>query len=162
MQRQLWIVAAIVLGVVFGSSLAQAAEPVDFTDCRNMTINVLAKTDDILIRNSDFSGITMSNLENKMFDNWTHHCMGTGANIGKKRIRHGFCKHMDSDGDFTLVEYPADPNDRFTWKYIGGTGKFKGITGGGAWKLTRSGKPIEPDTFQFCIRVTGTYELPKK
>ncbi len=88
--------------------------------------------------------------------------MGTGANIGKERIRHGFCKHMDQDGDFTLIEYPADPNNRFTWKYIGGTGKFKGITGGGEWELTRRGKPIEPNTFQFCIRVTGTYELPKK
>ena len=37
---------------------------------------------------------------------------------------------MDPDGDLMLVEYPADPNNLFTWRYIGGTGKFKGVTGG--------------------------------
>ncbi len=162
MRKHFWRIGVILLSVVFGQSLDLAAEPVDFSDCRNMTMNVLAKTENILIRNTDFSGITMSNLDNKMFDNWTHHCMGTGANIGKERIRHGFCKHMDPDGDLTLIEYPADPNNLFTWRYMGGTGKFTGITSGGEWKVTRRGKPIEPGTFQFCIRVTGTYELPEK
>ena len=90
MHRSLWISGVMLLSVILGQSFAQAAEPVDFTDCRHMTMNVLVKTDDIFIRNGDFSGITMSNLDNKMFDNWTHHCMGTGANIGEKRIRHGF------------------------------------------------------------------------
>jgi hypothetical protein len=161
MQRQLWLVITIFLSVVLANSLVQAGEPIDFTDCRNLTRNMLAKADGMSVRSSDFSGITMSNMENKMFDNWTHPCVGVGADVDKERIRHGFCKYMDPDGDLTLLEYPADPNNLYTWKYIGGTGKWKGITGGGEWKITRVGKPIEPNTFQFCTRVTGTYELPK-
>ena len=46
-----------------------------------------------------------------------------------------------------------------TWQYVGGTGKYEGITGGG--EFTRiSGRPAKEGTFQSNNINTGTYKLP--
>jgi len=47
------------------------------------------------------------------------------------------------------------------WEYIYGTGKWKGVKGGGTVKAITRGKPIAEGTFQMCIEVSGTYELPQ-
>lgn len=161
MQRKLWIGVAILLGSSVCVSVVRASEPFDFTSCRSATIDVLAKTDDVYIRSFDGKGIDSSNHENKLFDNWTHRCMGVSADVGEKRIRHGFCKFMDPDGDLMLLEWPGAEGKPFTWYFLAGTGKWKGITGSGDYKISKRGKPIEEGTFQFCVKVTGTYELPK-
>ena len=49
-----------------------------------------------------------------------------------------------------------------TWKYLYGKGKLKGITGGGNWMVVKRGKSVAKGTFQNCIRVTGTFDLPMK
>ena len=46
-------------------------------------------------------------------------------------------------------------------EFLEGTGNWKGITGSGDYKRAARGKPIEEGTYQICIRVTGTVELPK-
>ncbi len=161
MQRELWIGVAVLLGIVMCVTVVQAAEPFDFTSCRSATIDVLAKTDEANVRSHVWNGIDISNHENKLFDNWTHRCMGVAADVRGKRIRHGFCKYMDPDGDFMLLEWPGAESKPFTWYFLAGTGKWKGITGGGDYKISQRGKPIQQGTFQFCIRVTVTYELPK-
>ena len=42
----------------------------------------------------------------------------------------GYCDGIDKDGDVFLIWYRNKGNDR-TWSFMGGTGKFDGITGGG-------------------------------
>jgi hypothetical protein len=161
MQSRTLVVLAVVLGVVLFSAVAQAAQPFDFTSCRSGTVDVLAKTEDMYVRSAVWNGIDQSHHENKLFDNWTHRCMAISADIAGKKLRNGYCKYMDPDGDFVVLDWPAAPGKPGTWKFLQGTGKWKGITGGGDYKVTKWGKPIEKGTFQFCIHVTGTLELPK-
>jgi len=40
-------------------------------------------------------------------------------------------------------------------------GKCKGVTGAGKALAFRKGKPISPETFQSCTKITGAYELKK-
>ena len=47
------------------------------------------------------------------------------------------------------------------WTFMQGTGKWEGIKGGGIVYDITKGKPIEEGTYQWCIKVEGTYELPQ-
>jgi hypothetical protein len=55
---------------------------------------------------------------------------------------------MDPSGDFFIVE----AHDRNA-KFLHGTGKWKGITGGFAANPFTRGKPIIPDTLQGCAKL---------
>ena len=71
-----------------------------------------------------------------------------------------YSKYMDPSGDFLVVEVSQVGMER-DWKYLYGTGKWKGVTGGGkAFPFTK-GKPITAGTMQSCIKITGTYEIKK-
>jgi len=73
-----------------------------------------------------------------------------------------YSKLMDPDGGFVIVEVPVAPGEmESNFKFLQGTGKWKGIKGGGKVRTIIRGKPITPGTFQQCTRWTGTFELPK-
>ena len=107
------------------------------------------------------NGIMMSNSESKFLDNATHHYKGVQKGSGEKRNGHFYGKIMDPDGDIIIVEssftYPGSEA-----KFLEGTGKYKGITGG--FKATRlaTGKSIMKGTYQWCRKIKGTFELPTK
>ncbi len=62
--------AAIVFGLLF-IGVAYAEQPFDFTRCSSATQTTLSATEELTVRSSEVKGITMSNLENKVFDNMT-------------------------------------------------------------------------------------------
>ncbi len=67
-------------------------------------------------------------------------------------------KQLNPSGDFYVLE--GSINDpEIDWKFIYGTGKFKGITGAGKSIHYTKGKPVTPGTSQSCAKVTGTFEL---
>ncbi len=69
---------------------------------------------------------------------------------------------MDSDGNTLVTEnLRALDGPDATWNFLQGTGKWKGIKGGGKLLPVIQGKPIVPGTSQGCLRMTGTFELPK-
>ncbi len=73
-----------------------------------------------------------------------------------------YSKLMDPEGDFVITEVTVSPGETETkFKFLQGTGKWKGIKGGGKVTSITRGKPITPGTFQQCTRRTGTFELPK-
>ena len=65
--------AVILFGLLLFLPVAQAEQPFDFTLCSSATQTVLSATEELRVMSSDFKGITMSNLENKVFDNMTTH-----------------------------------------------------------------------------------------
>lgn len=74
-----------------------------------------------------------------------------------------YSKMMDPDGDFVIAEVTMAPGEtEGSFKFLYGTGKWKGIKGGGKATNIARGKPITPGTVQQCGRWTGTFELPKK
>jgi len=75
-----------------------------------------------------------------------------------------YTKFMDPDGDFVITETitsGAAGETEGNFKFLEGTGKWKGIKGSGKVRAITRGKPITPGTGQGCGRYTGTFELPK-
>jgi len=156
------------LGIIFSLVLfipvAQAEQPIDITYCLSMTTEMVSETQELSIFSFDFKGIARSNLENKAFDNLTFHGIGVARDLAdKRRHRYGYIKFMDPDGDILVTEnlrtLQAGPDS--DWNFLQGTGKWKGIKGEGKLRSAAGGKPITPGTVQGCIRMTGTFELPK-
>jgi hypothetical protein len=77
----------------------------------------------------------------------------------------GFCIGLAPNGDKTLFEVrqenmkPGPGLRTGTWKYIGGTGKFAGIEGGGEY-TTYLVRPAADGTYQTVNRNKGNYKLP--
>ena len=96
------------------------------------------------------------------FSTWW--CVGSLQAVkGQWDNESGLCQATFADGDKTYSTYQAkgafgNPV-KGTWQYVGGTGKYEGITGGG--EFTRiSGRPAKEGTFQSNNINTGTYKLP--
>jgi len=105
-------------------------------------------------------GIVLDNTVSKFFDNSSVHNVGV-MKIDKGKVTGSWLgKYLDPSGDFYVIESSLGGTEP-GWKFIYGTGKFKGITGTGkAFRFTK-GKPISPGTSQYCVKITGTYELGK-
>jgi hypothetical protein len=145
-------------------SVAQAQHPVDFTDYFYATVTYLSSTQELTIFQSEVRGIIRDTLESKKFDNLTSYCLRSGRVVAGKTSSSTYSKFTDSDGDFFITETIADSGPDATWKFLQGTGKWKGITGGGIGKfifMTRGKQQISPTVFQGYLRMTGTFELPK-
>jgi hypothetical protein len=154
--------AATIFCLVVFTPVAKAEQPFDITDCGSGTITMVSASKELTVFSFDLKGISRSNHENKVFDNTTFHCVGVIRVMAGKRTETGYFKIMDSDGDFIVGEVTCIETEKSTWKFLQGTGKWKGITGGGKGWVIMRGKPITSGTFQACFRHTGTIKLPKK
>jgi hypothetical protein len=152
---------AVVLGLVMFIPVAQAETPYDITACGSGTVTVLSQSKELTVASSETRGISESNHENKVFDNCSFYHVRIVKIEAGKWSAHGYTKFMDPDGDILIVEF-SQMGEEATTKFLQGTGKWKGITGGGkVMYLTPNAKPIAPGTIQGCYRQTGTFELPK-
>jgi len=139
---------------------AQAAQPIDCLLCSNSTATTIVQNGDLVIMGYESKGIVLDNTENKFFDNDTVHGVGL-MKIDKGKLTGSFFnKHLNPNGDFYVLE-GSQVGSEIDWKFIYGTGKFKGITGAGKSIHLTKGKPVTPGTSQYCVKVTGTYELVK-
>jgi len=160
-----WMMAA--LGIVSCLTLSipiAQAEPFDITFCGSTTsTHTLLESKELTIITFEGKGTVRSKPENRAFDNSSYHLLGTSLQMGDKVMNFGYSMYMDSDGDFVVQENlrPLDCTDS-TWKFLYGTGKWKGIKGSGKTTVVIRAKPIAPGTRQQCLRSTGTFELPKK
>jgi hypothetical protein len=149
----------ILVAIIF-VSIAHAQQPVDITDVWLAKANVLSESKELVLLSSEVWGITSS--DNKIFDNMTSHCVAMRKVVdGKPQKSLLYSKFMDNDGDYFLLETVGEEAPQGTWTFLGGTGKWKGIKGGGkAWWTARV-KSQMPDAMQGRLRMTGTFELPK-
>ncbi len=149
-----------ILGVIMFVSIAHAEQPLDITDSWFAKVTMLSESKELVILSSDVWGITSS--DNKIFDNMTSHCVAVRKFVdGKPQKSLTYSKFMDNDGDYFFVETIGGETPEGTWTFLGGTGKWKGIKGGGkAWFSIRL-KPQMPGISQGRVRMTGTFELPK-
>ncbi|MGD8524511.1 MAG: hypothetical protein PVF56_25425 [Desulfobacterales bacterium] len=130
--------------------------------CRSGTSTMLSASKELTVFSYDFKGINIGIDGDKTFENFTHRCMGVSRIEGDEYTTTGFCKYLDPDGDFFIVAYDglAGPKP-LPWEFVQGTGKWKGVKGTGTAQTITRGKPIAEGTFQYCSKITGTYELPQ-
>jgi hypothetical protein len=82
------------------------------------------------------TGIIRNETDGGPFDKSFLRCIGVEAMVAGKYWDNGTCTETDTDGDKIFITYGVG-----TFTFVGGTGKYKGITGGG----TNSGSPIFQD-----------------
>jgi len=151
------IFAAVITSFLF-ASLAQAAESFEATACRSGTATMVQASKELLVMGFELKGMLQSNTE--MLNHASEVCVGTIKRIGEETIQMGFCKYLYPNGDINVVEWDGARNGG-NWKYLLGTGKWENIKGGGTWQMIKRAKPIVEGTFQNCIDLKGSYELPK-
>ena len=139
---------------------AQAEQRIDCLLCSDAKMTTIVESGDLIVMAYESKGIVIDNTESKFFDNDTVHGVGL-MKIDKGKLTGNFInKHMSPNGDFYVLE-GSMVGAEIDWKFIYGTGKFKGITGPGKSFRVTKGKPVSPGTSQSCTKVTGTYELKK-
>ena len=143
--------------VIFAPSI-QAAEPFAATACRSGTMTVVEGSKALMILGVELKGILRSNTE--MFNNTSEICVGVYKGTGDDVTQNGYCKYLYPNGDINVVEWDGSRNEG-KWTYLMGTGKWDNIKGGGTWKNLQRAKSIAKGTFQNCIELEGSYELPK-
>lgn len=81
-------------------------------------------------------GTAINDNPNTPLSNASQDCMFTTVTSadGKSFSSGGYCDGLDADGDVYWAYGHATENGG-KWYYIGGTGKFKGLTGGGTYRL---------------------------
>jgi hypothetical protein len=163
--KRLMIEALVIaFGLVMFISITQAQQTFDITFCGSTTITqTVLESKELTITTFEGKGTVRSNPENKAFDNCSYHLLGVSLLMADKVTSFGYSKYMDSDGDFVVQEnFLSLDGKEATWKFLYGTGKWKGIKGSGKTTGVIRPKPIAPGTRQGCLRSTGTFELPKK
>lgn len=138
----------------------QAQQPMDMTSCLSGNTTIIAASEEWTIMSMENKGINMDNLASKIFDNMTIHSAALFKIESGKMTAIFYAKYMDPSGDFFVVEVSQIGPER-DWKFLYGTGKWKGVTGGGKAIMITRGKPISPGTSQYCLKITGAYELKK-
>ena len=144
--------------------VAQAETPFDITHCVTGPATVLSSTKELIILSVELKGIIMSNHENKVFDSFIYHFVGVSRIMAGQADARGYSKLTDLDGDFIFTETTAfGPVGKPTWKwkFLHGTGKWKGITGSASVVPITRRSPLVEGTWRGCYKVTGTFELPK-
>jgi len=163
MSRMLPPVLTVIFAMIaFGAGPALAQQNVDQTWCRAGTLSTLAKDEKLIVWSLDHHGVSRARDPKDPLDAATQRCIGVLAVIDGKTVGNGWCKVMDSQsGDWWLVDWAtADKPGHGTWSYRHGSGKYKGVTGGGTYQSLGQTRPIEAGTYQNCVRVTGTMKLP--
>jgi hypothetical protein len=91
-------------------------------------------------------------------------CLGSyHARQGAVDNHSGFCVGIDADGDQWFFTYQAawtvESAQTGTFTYVGGTGKYQGISGRGTFTYQPL-RPISADSFQGMSIYKGDWKLP--
>lgn len=163
--KKIMAVQMLVAVIVLLSAGSGASAGADLPKSGSFSINSIVKGGVPIKFNDDYSHYTVSGVTfNETGSGLLH--MGkvacAYANFTRKEINKGvgFCTYEDKDGDNIFVQYagiatgPGEVNG--TNEIIGGTGKFEGIRGGGAYACSHTDQKGEfPCTNKF------DYQLPE-
>lgn len=131
---------------------------VEKTLCFSGTATPLAGNDSDRYGTYSVSGVAQS--EQKAFDAMSTECSAAYEIRSGKWQHRGYCVFQDPSGD----KYHVSDNwttDGYKVVYLGGTGKFKGISGEGV--VVPAGndvKPLRAGSIQGCRRISTKYKLP--
>lgn len=152
----------LVLGMSLSlSALAALAADAayDFVACTHSRQMVLEANSDVVAFGMEVFGVVASSTT-KEWENASTRCVGYLRLMGGKPVGKGVCKWTQVTGDTGVGEFEYPPSGEPTWTWLSGTGKLKGISGGGTFRQVISAKPAEPGTSQGCRRDYGRYTLP--
>jgi hypothetical protein len=147
---------------ILGAGSAHAQDVIDSVWCRAGTVTVLAQEEKTIVWALDHRGVAQASDPKSPGNGATQRCVGVVASIDGKSSGNGWCKIVDpQSGHWYMLDWASsDKPGHGTWNLRYGSGKFKGVTGGGTYEPMGPTKPVDPGTYQNCSRAKGTMKLP--
>jgi len=140
-------------------TLWAAETPYDFVACFSYKVTPVETTADITAVGLEGWGIVASSTT-KEWENATAHGVYVNWSMGGKAGGKSLLKWLTAAGDTIVGQADVTGTGEGTWAFLSGTGKLKGIQGGGWWKAVSAAKPIVQGTAQSCHHIWGKYTLP--
>lgn len=157
MKRYPWITLALACAPLL--SFAQE-RPYELKVCGTTESTVIDKARDVTILAVVSRGFAESVPSGGPFDKTTFECRGV-VNASKAGVDFNRrCAFADGDGH-KVVGADAGTAQGWTWKFLGGTGKWEGIEGGGTGKLLVGLPRLSSTVTAGCGLATGTYSLKR-
>lgn len=154
------LACATVLALSAFAPMSWAAEAAyDFSVCTHSRTTLIEGSADLVAFGVESWGV-VSTSTTKEWENATTRCAGYIRVMAGKQVGKGVCKWILATGDTGTGEWEYPAAGEPSWRWLVGTGKLKGISGGGTFKALTSAKPVEPGTSQGCRRDWGNYTLP--
>ena len=102
----------------------------------------------------EMTGVSRNAVGQSAFDEMHAHCLMRSAIIGGKPSVSGACTQTDGDGDHVFTSF-----DGAAYKLIGGTGKYKGISGSALYSLTPEAS-LEQGRYGYVMKHNVTWAIP--
>lgn len=131
----------------------------DFTACTTGKRIAVEANADIVAFGLESWGVVASS-STSFWEKASTHCVGYIRVANGKPIGKGTCKWTESGGDTAVGEWEYPSTGDPVWTWLSGTGKLKGISGGGNFRELFSAKPTDPAVTGGCRRDWGKYSLP--
>jgi hypothetical protein len=143
------------------SLLAHAQErPYEIKVCSTGESTVIDRAGEVTILASVTRGMADSVAPGGPFDKTTFECRGV-TNASKAGVDYNSrCTFVDADGH-KVVGTNVGTAQGWTWKFLGGSGKWEGIEGGGTGKLVAQYPRLSPTVSAGCGIAKGSYTLKK-
>jgi len=152
------LVTIVLIGLFLSVNCAYADESYNTTSCWSGDFKMLSSSKELVIYSFDLKGVSRKNDESDAFHNWSFQIIGTSKIVSGNYSSSFYGKWLSPEGDMVFGEGKRI-GEKGTWKFIGGTGKWAGITGGGTNENINI-KPVMKGTTQGCSIAIGTYKLP--
>lgn len=149
-------ILAMAIGAACAAPAVWAADtPIELSGCYTTEATVLAKVGDVTAGTNVTRGYM--DIKGGLADRATHDCrvVWTASKAGLEFTNR--CVNTDKDGDRTISMSTGTPKS-FHWKYVSGSGKFQGITGGGTAEVVKH-YPRSGAIAVACWQGRGTYTL---
>jgi hypothetical protein len=150
--------ALVALIAIAGSAIAAEAA-YDFVACTHGKRTALEETGDFAAYAVEGWGVVASSTT-KDWENASTHCVGYLRVTAGKPLGRGVCKWVQNSGDTAVGEFEYSATAEPKWTWLTGTGRLKGISGGGTFKEVFNAKTVDPGTGQGCRRDWGKFMLP--
>jgi len=100
------------------------------------SVSTITRADGMTVTRQILKGTAIADDPTTPLSLASQDCMFTTVTAadGKSFSSGGYCDGVDKDGDVYWAVGTADQNGG-EWHYIGGTGKFEGLEGGGTYQL---------------------------
>lgn len=130
------------------------------TFCGRFVSTMLQGGPEIAAFNVESWGIETPDSTFRPWAGATNHCAVNVLVLGGKATERGQCVWTDADGDTFIGSFLGEADKPGAWTFLGGTGKWKGVSGGGTYQHVSASRPRADGTGENCTTHSGKYMLP--
>ena len=152
------VAIALCLSIGPGSSVLAATGEIDVEVCLGGDMQTLIHTPRQSVGTFKLLGTLRSVPAGGVFDMMSSQCFGAFSVIDGSYSSWGHCEYVNSTGDKVLLRFIRMDSQNGHYEFLGGTGRFSGLTGAADYRATRF--PQIPGALNVCTEAKWHYSLP--